>query len=181
MPPKLRAIPLTPEMLPDLQSFECGTSEYQLELSEWIKGECIQDMQKRETKVWIFRTEDHEIVGYGSVVTSTWRLPHPNSDKKELSIIPMFAVHSRFQGKPPGVPTDERYSWSIFSFLIVEARKFGLNTLGLLVHDQNTAARRFYETVGFGYLSGGVLKNGCRRMVLDLTTSQPTSPPATSP
>ena len=82
MPPKLRAIPLTPEMLPDLQSFECGTSEYQLELSEWIKGECIQDMQKRETKVWIFRTEDHEIVGYGSVGTSTWRLPHPNSDKK---------------------------------------------------------------------------------------------------
>ncbi len=170
MPPAIRAVVLTPKNHSEVEHFHCGDAPYQVELTEWITGtECLNDMRDRNTQAWLFYAESGGLVGFGSLGTTEWCLPNPNSPKKQICIVPMFALDSAFHGKPEGCNKVDRYSWSVLSFLVSRARQSGLELLGLFVHKDNAAAKSLYDFGGFKPLSGKPNKWGNSRMVLDLT------------
>ncbi len=168
MPPILRAIRFTPEMQPEVQSFDCGTSDEALDMADWIKGpRCVASMATRKTEVWLFRTEIGDLVGFGSIGKTNWPWPEPNSPLAEASIIPAIAVESRFKRQPPGLARNEQYSGRMILFLIARARTQGTPRLVLYVRPDNTSAISLYDFVGFKPLPD--IQRGNMKMFLDLT------------
>src|SRR5260221_1743841 len=176
----LRKSRFTPQdvRLRAVRHFTCGTEEWELEVSDWIKGPVLHDMG-RGCEVWLYfkrQGERNHLVGFGSLGEPPWKYPpstplHPN-------IIPNVAVALRFRGKPAG-PWNQRYAYQIMSDLISEAAAHADRSplLMLYVHPQNLRAIRFYEKIGFEpfhkvYLDKA--KNvSYRSMILDLAAVRP--------
>lgn len=48
----------------DLVGFSCGDSTSGRLCTEWISGSGVLDSLKRKTKVWIYRNQTENVVGY---------------------------------------------------------------------------------------------------------------------
>jgi hypothetical protein len=116
---QLRVVPFTADMLANLGGFDYGAEPYQQELAQWILVDAVVALGKG-TKVWLYGNQGGEIVGYGSLGTTRWKYPDPNSARRDLVIVPAVAVRKQFWGKPDG-PREERYSSQIMRHLILEA------------------------------------------------------------
>ena len=150
---------LTREDVKDLAEFDCGREEiWSRAATEWIIGSDVwESIEKRKTKVWLYRNEQDVIVGFGSLGET--RRPWPPLDGKyaRLLFIPMLGIDYRFHGQPP--EEQFRYSRQIIRHLQFEAiqlfsshQEAGRSTLPyltLLVHCKNARAIRLYEKFGF--------------------------------
>lgn len=157
----------TPEMQSLVSGFECGTEPFAQLMSEWIQGNKAVDSMQRGTRVWLFYTADgSEIIGFGSLGATAWRIPTQNDPPITVSIIPALAVTTRFHGqKPPdGAVT---YARMILDFLIFKAVENGWESLVLYVDKRNEAAIRLYRKAGFALLLDSY--KGNRKMFLDLS------------
>jgi hypothetical protein len=91
--------------LPEIQSFTCGPNRWDEEVATWIKSRegdnsVLVDIQRFGIEVWLYRTEEGELVGFSSLGENTWRFPLPKGPKHLISYIPFIGVHERFQGEP---------------------------------------------------------------------------------
>lgn len=156
-PHQLYAVEFTEADQDRLVGFSCGDEPWSRHVAEWIRGSDVLDSMKRGTRVWLFETEQGEVVGFGSVGTSEWQWPPPRGSKTTVVLIPMLGIDIRFQGMPPD-PT-WRYSRQIMAHLIAEGQRVAREWTGapqkkpqwlvLRVHQENTRAIRFYETCGY--------------------------------
>ena len=66
-------------------------------------------------------------------------------------MIHAFGVVSEFHGMPKGTPETPSRTFAslMFSDLLLKATGYGRSLCGLLVHKDNTRAKRFYEREGF--------------------------------
>ena len=166
----LRVQPFSADHLSEVQGFSCGEEPWQVEVAQWIKSSSGEDNAvawiEKGTQVWLYKTDDGQVVGYGSLGKSIWRWPPPNGPREVVCIIPYFGLQSRYQGEPKDGPKHERFSARIMGDLIAKARLQGVRLLGLFVHKENHRAIGFYRGVGFAELPGDAGKYV--RMVLDL-------------
>ena len=144
--------PFSESLLADVRDFRCGDEAWQIEVARWIKDSSVDDCavkwMQRGTRVWLYRTAEGELVGYGSLGTTKWRMRR-DAPRQPVSIIPAFAVQSRFQGEPKQFPPDERYSYRIMADLISKAASQGPMIIGLFVDKRNARAMAFYNRIGF--------------------------------
>jgi ribosomal protein S18 acetylase RimI-like enzyme len=149
MPDLLQPIAFAPELLDEVQQFECGDEPYQKELAVWLFQDAVTALE-RGTKVWLYANQANAIVGFGSLGLTRWKYPDAGSPKTGLVIIPAVAVGRAFWGKPKGMPED-RCSSQIMRHLVAEALAWpgSLPALGLFVHPDNQAAIKLYSRFGF--------------------------------
>jgi hypothetical protein len=181
----LSRIDFTEQLLPKVQSFDCGSEPWQREISDWIKaprgsGGAVDALDKH-TQVWLYMDEEGNLVGFGSLGVASQRWPGLKDSPIFVSIIPWMAVDRRFWGKPEG-PQDQRYSGLIFRDHIAEAlqKKDELPLLILFVYIDNAAAIKLYQRAGFRELHKRFTdkKTGWQyvRMVLVLKEITPQAP-----
>jgi RimJ/RimL family protein N-acetyltransferase len=149
MPPSLVVVPFSAERLDLVKDFSCGEEPHERELAEWIRQDALPAMS-RGTNVWLYATEDRELVGFGSLGVTNWRWPDPSSRKVAVQVIPAVAIQKVYWGKPEG-PREGRYSSQILDHLIAEATDLSdvSPLLGLFVHPDNQRAIKLYERAGF--------------------------------
>jgi GNAT superfamily N-acetyltransferase len=149
MPDPLHFVAFTPDLLDEVQDFDCGEQPFQQELAEWIQKDAVPAMA-RGTKVWLYVNQAGEVVGYGSLGVTRWKYPDAASRRAELLIIPAVALRKAFWGKPDG-PPKERYSSQIMEHLLAEALAWPGKPLavGLFVRPENVGAIKLYERFGF--------------------------------
>lgn len=159
----LRCVPFEKGMV---QSFECGQEPWAVECATWITTDaCIEDMKSRGTQVWLYYDSDNQLVGYGSLGVTKWRIP-PGTPKQDVSIIPFVAVQTKFRGKPDGVEWKDRYSSRILRSLMKRAQSNSLRYLVLAVDGDNLRAIEFYRRLGFFMLPDKV--DGYSKMHIEL-------------
>lgn len=166
-PDELSPHPFTEADQARLVGFSCGIETWARHVVEWIRGSDVLDsMERHGTKVWLFKTQGGEIVGFGSVGICRWRWPPPKGGNTKLVMIPMLGIDERFHGRPEDPAW--RYSTQIMSHLIFEARKLAkserselhsIEWLVLLVHRENRRAMCFYEKCGFELIPGVERRN----------------------
>jgi ribosomal protein S18 acetylase RimI-like enzyme len=166
----LRVQPFSASLLAEVRDFHCGDQPWETEVSRWLTESAIDDCavkwMERGTKVWLYRAENGEIVGYGSLGSTKWRM-QPNEPRQPVSIIPSFALAASFQGEPRHLPSEERYATRIMRDLIAKADSLAPRILGLFVDKHNARAIAFYSRIGFQALpdEGGPYM----KMFLDLS------------
>jgi len=159
----------SPSLLDAVRDFHCGSDPWEVEVAQWIKepeaDDCAVAWMRCGTEVWLYRTDDGQVVGYGSLGTSMWRMQH-SAPREPVCIIPAFAVASRFKGEPRSRPPEQRYAAQIMGDLIAKAASLGPRILGLFVDKRNARAIAFYRRLGFQSIpdDGGQYM----RMFLDL-------------
>src|SRR5262245_16522052 len=134
----LQVVPFDPSMSDAVADFNCGDEPWQRELATWIVNDSAAAIE-RGTKVWLYINAAGDVVGYGSLGTTNWRYPEPDSKRTLVAIIPAVAIQRRLQGQPSDAPREARYSSQILRHLIQEAQTWpGQPTaLGLFVHPEN--------------------------------------------
>ena len=168
---RLRAQTFAACHLGDVQDFFCGNNPWHIEVAKWIKGDtsknsALRDIASGKNEVWLYRTTQGAVVGYGSLGKTKWRWPPPQGQWEIVSIIPFIGIKTEFQGQPHGVPSEERFASQIMGDLIGKARGHGTRILGLFVHRDNARAIKFYNRIGFLPLRDDGKEN--LRMFLDL-------------
>jgi ribosomal protein S18 acetylase RimI-like enzyme len=163
-PYQLYAVEFTEADQARLADFSCGDELWSRHVTEWIRGSDVLDSMKRGTRVWLFETEQGEVVGFGSVGISEWRWPPPRGSKTTIALIPMLGIDARYRGEPPD--PDWRYSNQLISHLIAAAQQIAQQWNGeaekqpqwlvLMVHRDNARGIRFYERCGFELMPGVV-------------------------
>lgn len=146
-PDLLRPGPFDPAtMLPLVADFEFGSEPFDVEIATWLREDSVQAVA-RGTQIWLYANSAGQIIGYGSLGTSNWRYPDPDSRRVTLAV----GLRKEFQGCPPGVPREERYSSQIMLHLTAEAERFEpkVPAVGLYVHRDNLRAAKLYERYGF--------------------------------
>lgn len=156
-PHQLYAVEFTEADQARLVGFSCGDELWSRHVTEWILGSDVFDSMKRGTRVWLFETEQGEVVGFGSVGTSERPWPPPRGSKTTVVLIPMLGIDVRFRGEPPDPAW--RYSRQLMSHLIAEGQRVAREWTGnaekkpqwlvLMVHRDNARVIRFYEACGF--------------------------------
>lgn len=179
-PNQLYAFDFTEADQDRLVGFSCGDDPWSRHVSEWVLGSDVFDSMERGTRVWIFETEDEEIVGFGSVGKSMWRWPPPDGAKTTVILIPMLGIDVRFHGKPED--PEWRYSRQIMGHLIAEGCRLAEEVneksgqkpqwLVLMVHRENKRAIQFYENCGFELIPDVVRRNGHVVMKLWIDVSE---------
>lgn len=138
----------TPAKATKVAGFNCGTAPWEEYLNKWIIGNGAVESLKRGSDVLLYYEGDM-LVGFGSVGETRISYPWPTGQKQKVSIVPAIALAVAFQGKPPGVPDEEKFAWQIMSDLTARAVRLGNDKLVLHVHRLNTKALRFYDKFGF--------------------------------
>jgi ribosomal protein S18 acetylase RimI-like enzyme len=147
--------------LPEVQSFYCGPNRWELEVAEWIKSRSgdnsvLEDIRQFGTEVWLYRTEEGDLVGYSSLGENTCSFPMPKGRKHRVSYIPFIGVHQRFQGEPRDADRDDKFAYQILDDLIeyaaektaavvAEAKRELIPVIILSVDRNNKRAIKFYE------------------------------------
>jgi ribosomal protein S18 acetylase RimI-like enzyme len=179
MPGSLQKTVFTEQLLPKVKDFNCGNDQWELEVSNWIKAPvgsspvpgALDEMANtdRPCEVWLYGTEQGELVGLGSLGLSKWRWPRPNkSPQVPISVIPYIGIRVEFRGTP------ERFGSQILADLKAEALTHPDRepVLGLFVDVRNQAALKFYGKEGFQAFGKPILDNATQsqrqRMILDL-------------
>jgi GNAT superfamily N-acetyltransferase len=145
----LLVVPFSGEMLAAVSGFDYGDEPYQQELCQWMAQDSIPALLKG-TKIWLYRSQAGEFVGYSSLGLTRWKYPDAASTKVSLVIVPAVAIRKQFWGKPEG-PAEDRYSSQIMRHLLAEAEAWPGKppAIGLFVHPDNNAAAKLYERFGF--------------------------------
>lgn len=167
--PTLRATRFTAEMQaqPDVQEFECGTTEVSRDMADWITGpRCLVSMA-RGTEIWLFRNDAGNLIGFGSVGRTKWSWPEPGCPSEDVAIIPAFALQSPYQGMPSDADKENKYACRIMRFLIERARTMNVPRVVLYVHPSNKAAISLYTYLLFDFLAD--LHKGNAKMFRELT------------
>lgn len=157
---QLFADPFTQADQSEMAGLHCGDEPSARAATAWTTGSDVLDsMANRETRVWVFRNQDDEIVGFGSLGPTRWKWPPPDGDYTRLLMIPQLGIDARFHGQPPD--PEWRYSNQVMRHLIHEAQAWAadirktrppkkhVKLLILQVHKDNTPARRLYEKFEF--------------------------------
>jgi len=148
----------------DVQDFDCGGKDYQLEVSNWLKGppdaadsasRTIRD-KERPAKVYLYRLVDETaekdddiadapLVGFGALSKGKWRWTGKKPPAIPVSVLIWYGVQAGFKRQPPG---DEKafYSAQILDDLIAEAMddRHDYPIVGLCVHGDNRRAIQIY-------------------------------------
>ncbi len=118
MRPILCAYPFSAANLPEVQVFECGPDPWHLERAEWIKRpldhgkSALNSIAKFNTSVWLYRNENGDLVGYGSLGKTVRPLPPKGKGKpEEVGFIPSLAIQSQFKHQPADVPREDRFAY----------------------------------------------------------------------
>jgi GNAT superfamily N-acetyltransferase len=155
MPSQLTRTEFSLSDLQEVQSFHCGTEEWELEVSNWLKGDSSIDSAaaaiQKGSKVWLYRLNGGPIVGFGSLGKTEWRWTGKKDPKVPVSIILFYGVHNEFKKKPPSNNPSDHYSGQIFEDLIEEAKEVcdTRPILGLCVDARNKKAIELYKRFGF--------------------------------
>jgi GNAT superfamily N-acetyltransferase len=141
------------EDLDEVQGFRCENAPWELQISDWIKNArtgALDYVHRGKCRVWLYRTEAGELVGYGSLGSSNWNWPSADDPRVPINIIPYVGVREEFWSQPPG-PKGERFSAQILDDLVDEAlrQRDRHPALGLFVHEDNHRAIAFYRNSGF--------------------------------
>jgi ribosomal protein S18 acetylase RimI-like enzyme len=148
----LQVQPFSAALLSEVRDFFCGDEPWQVEVAQWIKDATLDDgavrWMQHGTKVWLYRTNAGELIGFGSLGTTKWRMRR-DAPRESVGIIPAFAVALRFQGEPKHLPPEERYAARIMGDLISKAGSLGPKIVGLFVDKRNVRAIAFYNRIGF--------------------------------
>src|SRR5262245_52712285 len=99
--PGLVRIPFTADLLPKVQSFDCATEMWQIEVSDGIKkprgqGGALDEIDSGGLSVWLYATQSGELVGFGSLGEGRQRWPKSKDAEIPCSVIPFMAVDRRF-------------------------------------------------------------------------------------
>ena len=179
-------------LLPEVEHFYCGNTVCGLNAAKWLKGntsvteDCaLAVMQNFGTEVWLYKTAEGELVGFGSLGPTTWRIPNSDSPRKLVSIIPWLGIEPRFRRKPEGAPIEDTYAGLILDDLIAEAASHEDRDrfICLCVHRANTGAIRLYKHFRFWTMKDPLKDKDTGvffdRMVLELhPAAESTSPPS---
>ena len=147
----------------DQQEFarlNCGDEPWARAATEWIQGSDVVDSIKQHgTRVWVFRTEADEVIGFGSIGPSQWQWPPPDGERGRQLMIPQLGISIEFRGQPPDPKF--RFSNQIMEHLIEEADQWAaeirktkppkkhVKLLILHVHRDNASAQRLYQKFDF--------------------------------
>jgi hypothetical protein len=90
-------IPFAESLLPKVQSFDCGTEPWEIEVSDWIKMPegAVADL-KAGNQVWLFANEDGDLIGFGSLGEAQVRWPTAKDPRIHVPVIPMLGIDKRF-------------------------------------------------------------------------------------
>lgn len=175
MDARLTAIPFTKDDLDAVAEFYCGDEPWAEYVADWIKGapNGVIEALDMGTAVWLYLDDNNDIVGYGSLGVTEWYYPDPyKGEKVSLSVIPAYAIQSRFHKQPPG-DWSQHYASEILNDLINEAIRRCMQDssfaalLCLFVDERNARAIRHYENHGFKKYAKPIKGRG-QRMVLNL-------------
>jgi GNAT superfamily N-acetyltransferase len=155
--PELHRKPFTEADTEHVQGFRCGDASYEKEVAGWLKnteGDCAITSiahPTRPSRVWLYTTPEGTLVGFGALGQSDWRWKGKSDPKVPVTLIIWVGLCVEFQGKPEGVPREQKYSTIILNDLIGEAEKDQASrpVIGLLVHKDNVRAIKLYERFGF--------------------------------
>jgi len=143
----VRREPFTAAHLEDVRDFQCGHEPWAADLADWIKTDrVLEDLRDPDLncRIWIWRNDDGDVVGFGSLGDAIFRGPNPNkSPWLPVMIIPALAVHSAHQGKG--------YARRIVGELLDLAMAHAAERryVVLLVHVENVRACELYLRLGF--------------------------------
>jgi hypothetical protein len=164
----MRSVLFTTSMLARVADFECGNETWEREVADWIRmppesGDGALHWSTCGTTVWLYETNDGDLIGYASLGVSQWTMRHPTANTRTdrpIQIIPCLGVHTRFKGCPVGVRKDLRYSARILTdVMAIAAERCSLQKcppiLGLKVHEENKRAIKLYERPENGFLKLG--------------------------
>ena len=145
-------------LLPEVEHFHCGDTLCGINAAKWLKGnpsvtkDCgLSAMEKFGTDVWLYKTDERELVGFASLGPNKWHVPNSDSPRKRVSVIPWLGIEPRFRQKPEGAPIEERYASLILDDLIAEAESHEDRDrfICLCVHRANIGAIKLYKRFGF--------------------------------
>jgi ribosomal protein S18 acetylase RimI-like enzyme len=172
MTDELRAQLFNASLINDVQDFCCGKEPWNDEVAQWIKNtssdDCALEWIKKGTKVWLFRNSKKEIVGYGSLGTTTWKFTDKNPEQQAIAIIPYFGLKEEFKGQPANAPPDQRYASQIIRHLIATAVLQNHKIIGLSVDKRNARAIAFYKKMNFIIRSTDKSYHRMYRVISDL-------------
>ncbi len=142
----------------ELIHFDCGDEPWAKAATEWIIGSDVwESINKRGTKVWLYRNNAGVVVGFGSLGTTRRPWPPPDGGFCQFLLIPMLGIDAKFRGQPPDLRF--RFSHQIIKHLRHEAElllarhhqesRNTLPLLALLVHPDNIRAIALYKRFGF--------------------------------
>jgi ribosomal protein S18 acetylase RimI-like enzyme len=141
----------------EVQTFDCGSKSYEVEVSDWLKRPFGEDgaltairNSERPARVWLYRLAGGTLVGFGAIAESKWRWKGKKDPSVPVTVIIWLAVAKQFQGLPKG-PGKRRYSIQIVDDLIDEALALAHThpVVGLCVHPENERAIKLYKQYGF--------------------------------
>jgi len=100
-----------------VQDFDCGSRDYQREVSDWLKkplgsGGALDAVSLpggdvRVLLYWLAHDLGFEhLVGFGSLGKSEWRWTGKKDPFIPVTVITWFAVQNRFKRQPPGDPEE---------------------------------------------------------------------------
>ena len=143
---------------PHVQTFDCGSEPWHVEISQWLKapdGAILAPVHPtHRSDVWLYLTQEDDLVGFGSLGGTIWPMPQPYNGPVPVNIIPYMGIARSFWGCPKGAPQEDRYSTLIMEDLINEAEDACVSFkrepfLTLFVHPSNAQAKKFYVRMGF--------------------------------
>jgi len=94
--PALYAVDFSERERERLAGVSFGEGIYGDLVTEWLLGSDCQGSMERGTRVWLFESEDNQIVGVGSLGVSRRPWPPPRGDYRTVLLIPMFGVTAPF-------------------------------------------------------------------------------------
>ena len=142
-----------------VQNFHCGGQHYEVEVSDWIKGDgqpgvdcaltSIADSDS-PSRVWLYTLSGESLLGYAALAKRDWRWKGKKDPHIPVTVIIWVGLDSAYQGKPDG-PKEDRYCMKVMGDLISEALKDRSThpVLGLLVHKDNAKAIALYKRFNF--------------------------------
>jgi GNAT superfamily N-acetyltransferase len=165
MPDFLRQRIFSEQCLDELVDFCCGEHPWEEMQERWIKEKALETIRKYHNQVWLYYNNNDDLVGFGSLGTTSRPYPPPSGNRIKLAIIPSVAVQIRFKGQPVNDPP--KYSHQIILSLLNLAKTYDdVNLLTLDVHKDNTRAIKFYKR--FGFVPQGDIHNDHIKMFIRL-------------
>jgi ribosomal protein S18 acetylase RimI-like enzyme len=147
-----RAMCRDPELQATLARFDCGDEPWCPEINEWIRdlsGQVLKAVRNK-SDVWLYTTEEQELIGYGVLGSTNWDWPEPGSQPLRVNILTYMGIDLTYRGQPAG-QGETSYGKQILGHLILRAKEKSdrSSVLGLYVHPENKRAIGLYRRFGF--------------------------------
>jgi hypothetical protein len=112
MPHILAPVCFAPTLLPLVQNVDCGSTLWGQAAAKWLKAPVTDSTGALAgmavgNEVWLYY-DGADLVGFGSLGTTTWRIPPPQGERTKLAYIPQIGILRNFQRCPVGAVEDLR-------------------------------------------------------------------------